>query len=360
MKIAIGMRRLNHLGGVASYYNSVLPYLKKNNSLEVVCFYLGSKLDSPSLLHPITDQIRFNKFLNKEKPDMVHINPSLGFKSFTRDGLIIWQAKRKNIPVLVFFRGWKESFESYVEKRLKWFFDKTYLKADKFIVLASDFKQKLREWSVQSDIALGTTAVDNTLLEKFDIDDKIQALDKKDELKILFLSRIEKEKGIFETIDAFEILLNKKYNIRLSIAGDGSAMNDVFEYVKKKKIFENRLAFLGYVSGDDKIKAFKEHDIYCLPSYSEGMPNSVLEAMAFGLPVIIRPVGGLKDFFENSRMGFLAKGTTGEEISDLLEKLICNKILLSDISRYNYNFAKENFMASIAAEKLITIYRSML
>jgi len=359
MKIAITIPDLKKMGGVASYYKSVLPYLKTNNSLKVVCFHLGLKLESSSLLHPITDQIRFKKFLDKEKPDLLHVNPSLNFKSFIRDGVLIWQAKRKDIPVLVFFRGWENSFESILEKKLKWFFNKTYLKADKFIVLASSFKQKLQEWGVQSDIMLGTTAVNNVLLKQFDIDKKIQAIDQTDEINILFLSRIEKEKGIFETIDAFEMLLNKQYNVKLSVAGDGSALQSVIEYAKKKKFPENKLTFLGYVFGDEKIKAFQEHDIYCLPSYSEGMPNSVLEAMAFGLPVIASPVGGLKDFFENGKMGSLARELTGVEITALLEKLICNKMLLSNISKYNYNFAKNNFMASIVAKKLITIYKNM-
>ena len=354
------MRTWNHLGGVVSYYKSVLPYLKKKKYLEVVCFYIGSKLESSSLFHPITDQTRFKKFLNKEQPDLVHVNPSLDFKSFIRDGLLIGQAKRNNIPVLVFFHGWKNSFETIVEKRFEWFFKKTYLKADSFIVLASDFRQKLREWGVKSDIILGTTAVDNQLLKDFDIKEKIKAIEKNGKVNILFLSRIEREKGIFETIDAFEILLDKGYNINLGIAGDGSALNDVKEYAKKKKIPENRLTFLGYISGGDKIKAFKEHDVYCFPTYGEGMPNSVLEAMAFGMAVITRPVGGLKDFFKNGKMGFLANSKTPEDISDLLERLICNKKLLSDIGRYNYNYAKDNFMASIVAERLTNTYKSIL
>ena len=361
MKVAITIPALNKMGGVASYYKSVLPYLNKNNSLNVVCFHLGSKLESFSLLHPITDQIQFDKFLKKEKPDLVHINPSLGFKSFIRDGLLIWQAKRKNIPVLVFFHGWELSFESMVEKKLKWFFNKTYLKADKFIVLASDFKHKLQKWGVKSDIALGTTAVDNTLLEKFDINDKIQALDKKDEFNILFLSRIEKEKGVFETIDAFEILLNKKYNVRLSIAGDGSALNAAFEYVKKNKLPENRLIFLGYVSGEGKIKAFKEHDIYCFPTtFGEGMPTSVLEAMAFGLPVVTRPVGGLKDFFEDKKMGYISENKDSDHIAGSIEKLICDRELMITISKCNFFYAQDRFLASNVAENLIEIYSNIL
>ncbi len=354
------MSALNQIGGVVSYYKSVLPYLKKEKYLEVVCFYLGSRRESPSMFHPITDQLRFKKFLKIEKPDLIHINPSLNFKSFIRDGLLIWQAKRRNIPVLVFFHGWQESFAAIVEKRLKFFFNKTFLKADKFIVLAYDFREILRKWGVKSDIYLGTTAVDNQLVNNFDIDEKVKGIVKRDEIKILFLSRIEKEKGIFETIDAFELLLNKGYNLYLSIAGDGRVLTDVKNYVKKKKISANRLIFLGYVSGDEKIKTFTEHDLYCFPTYGEGMPNSVLEAMAFGMPVITRLVGGLRDFFKDGKMGFLANGKTGKEISSLLEKLICNKTLLVEMSRYNHNFAKDNFLASKVAKRLENIYRDVL
>ncbi len=360
MKIVITMRTLDHLGGVVSYYKSVLPYIRNEESLDVVCFYLGSRRKSLSLFHPITDQLRFRNFLKKEMPDLVHVNPSLDFKSFVRDGLLIWQSKRKNIPVLVFFRGWNDTFETIVEKRFKWFLEETYLKVDCFIVLASDFREKLRKWGVESDILLGTTAVDNQLVNKFDIDEKINGIRERDKIKILFLSSIEKEKGIFETIDAFALLLNKGYNICLSIAGDGKAFNEATNYARKKEFPINRLNFLGYVSGDDKIKTFKEHDVYCFPTYGEGMPNSVLEAMAFGMPVITRPVGGLKDFFNDGKMGFLANGKTGEEIANLLEILICDKGLLSEISRYNYDFAKSNFMASTVAEKLIKTYKSIL
>lgn len=354
------MRNLDHQGGVVSYYNSVLPYLTREKNLKILRFHLGPKFRSNSLFHPVTDQIRFKQFLNKQEPDLVHVNPSLNFKSFIRDGLIIWQAKRKKIYVLVFFHGWDKPFENILIKKLKWFFDKTYLKADKFIVLASDFKRKLRQWGVQSEIILGTTTVDDSLLNNFDIRQKIRSLDNKNSIKILFLSRIEKEKGIFETIDAFQQLMFNGYNVNLSIAGDGSAFRDVVEYVKLKNIPENKIKFLGYISGDNKKNTFKEHDIFCLPSYEEGMPSAVLEAMSFGLPVITSPVGGLKDFFENNKMGFLAKDKNSNEVFDLLKKLISNKKLIKEISRYNYNFAKENFLASITSEKLIQVYRSMV
>ncbi len=360
MKIAIIMPRISQFGGVISYYRSVLPYIEQERNLDAACFYVGSEFNKISLFHPFTDQLRFITFLNREKPDLVHVNPSLNFKSFIRDGLLIRQAKSRNLPVLVFFRGWQISFESVIEKKLKWFFDRTYLKADNFMVLASDFKKKLRQWGVKSDIFPGTTTVDYNLTKDFSIQDVLKIPQKKDEIKILFLSRIEKTKGIFETIDAFKLLINKKYNMHLSIAGDGPDLKKVKKYVKKKNIPESRLTFLGYVSGDEKIKSFKEHDIYCFPTYDEGMPNSVLEAMAFGMPIVTRPVGGIKDFFQNGKMGFLFESKSPDKIADLIEKLICDKNLFANIRRFNYTYAKDNFMAATVAKKLIKTYQTIL
>jgi glycosyltransferase involved in cell wall biosynthesis len=90
----------------------------------------------------------------------------------------------------------------------------------------------------------------------------------------------------------------------------------------------------------------------------EGMPTSVLEAMAFGLPVISRPVGGIKDFFQNEKMGYLLESKDPAYYYEAIIKLLENKDLCKEIGLYNYSFAKENFMASIIAKNIETIARN--
>lgn len=359
MKIAITIPDMNQLGGVSSYYKSIFPHIQKNKRVRIVAFHMGSGVNKGGFLHPVADQIRFRKFIKKENPDLIHVNPSLNFKSFIRDGIFILQSKHRKKPVLVFFRGWKTSFEKKVRILLKWFFNLTYLKSNCFIVLSSEFKSRLREWGIKSNIILGTTAVDIRLLRNFSLSHKTSSLKKKNAFKILFLSRIEKQKGIYETIDAFDRLLKKGYDLSLSIAGDGDDIYGVKEYLKHKDIPEDRLVFMGVVSGNEKIKSFMEHDIYCFPSHSEGMPNSVLEAMAFGLPVITCPVGGLKDFFQHGKMGFLTEIGNSEQLAQSIEKLVCNKKLIGEIMAFNHGYARKHFLSPGVAKKLIQTYMSL-
>ncbi len=77
------------------------------------------------------------------------------------------------------------------------------------------------------------------------------------------------------------------------------------------------MRFLGHVSGAAKTQAFRAADIYLFTSLAEGMPNSVLEAMAFGLPIVTRPVGGIRDFFEDGRMGYATDSLDSGDYTEL-------------------------------------------
>jgi len=352
--ILITLPDLRGKGGVSSFYKVVLPYL--NNNLNIIILEIGSVHSKEKFFYKINDQINFYKKLIYERPNLVLINPSFYFKSFIRDGIFTWQAKRKKVNVIVFFHGWNWKFVRKVSNFLvlKWFFKKTFAKADAFIVLASEFKKQLVRWQIKVPIYLLTTAVEDSLLEGFDIKQKIEFLRNDKLVKLLFLARIEKEKGIFETVEAFKILILKKLPVQLSIAGDGSVLNTIKQYVNSSHI-KDKVNFLGYIKGKEKAKVFAEHDIYCFPTYGEGMPVSLLEAMAFGLPVVTRAVGGIKDFFQNEKMGFITDSKEPQVISSFIEELVHDRTKLIKICEYNYNYAKKNFLASIVAKKMIKI-----
>jgi len=358
MKLLLTTPSLNDQGGVANYINSVLPYLRKGNAIHNL--EIGSTQRKKGIFHPIADQVDFHRLISSSQFDLCHVNPSLNLKSFFRDGMLIWQAKQAGLPVIVFFHGWRKDFENKISRHFLYFFRKTFCQADAFIVLASDFKRVLQKWGVKQPIFLGTTAVDETLLDNFSIEEKTRQTREAEKIKILFLSRLEREKGIFETVDAVYLLLKKKLPVILSIAGEGSAMDALEDYINKKRFAANTIHLLGYVNGPAKQTAFVDNHLYCLPTYGEGLPISLLEAMSFGMPVITRPVGGIADFFEEGKMGYLCKSNNPEELAQLLEKLLNDREKLLEIGRYNHEYAKKNFMASRVAEKLVHIYERVL
>jgi glycosyltransferase involved in cell wall biosynthesis len=342
-------------GGVSGYYRAVMPYLG-NSKLEIISIEIGSVKKSFLNFHPLLDQYRYASAL-KKNPDLVHINPSLYWKSFIRDALFVWQARRNGNKVLVFFRGWDNIFAETVEKYFLWFFKKTFAKADHFIVLSNEFKAKLRQWGVDQPIQISTTVVDDKLLKGFSVKDKLERLENEKVVNILFLARLEEAKGVFDVVDAAALLINRGVNISLSITGDGPLLERLKAYIKSLELPKERIELLGYVKGDDKIRVLTESSIYCFPTYyGEGLPNSVLEAMAFAMPVITTSVGGLADFFQDGRMGILVGPKNACQIADSIERLIENREELLKMAKFNYDYARQHLLAPKIAGFLKKIY----
>lgn len=359
IKVLITGPSLQDQGGVANYYNAVLPWLAAEG-VQAEYLEIGSTYGKGRLLHFIGDHVRLWRNITKFQPDIIHVNPSLVPKSFLRDGLFIFFAKLRKKPVLVFFRGWDLSFERQVPVRYGWFFRITYNKADAFIVLASRFAECLREWGVVATIHMGTTVVADENLEKFSIEKKLNDLKRDKNIKLLFLARLEREKGVVELIHSVIELIDRGLPIELTVAGSGLAMDEIVRLLSDNSNYREHIRMVGYVTGKYKVEILSSHHIFCFPTqYAEGMPNSIMEAMAFGMPVITCPVGGLADFFVNRQMGILLKHVNTSEISGAIESLISDRELSVNIANFNHKYAMQRFLASKSAKMLHARYTEM-
>lgn len=344
-KIIITVPKLSSPGGVSSFWNALLPEMAAWEDTQIETLEIGGH--GKNVLGPFLDQWNFRKKTTANL-DLIVLNPSLGSRSFFRDGLFAKRLVKKKIKFAVFFHGWDLEFEEKVTNKYIKFFRSSFGKAASVFVLSNDFKLKLREWGFEGDVFVETTTVNQKLLTSFSEEHKFAPSQVSSKIKILFLSRLLREKGIFETIDAFNRLKSKYSNIELIIAGDGKDYDDVVGYVKDI----NDIVITGHVDGQDKIELFKNAQIYCLPSYSEGLPTSVLEAMAFGLPVITTAVGGLKDFFQEKQMGYFVDLNIEEELEHKLQLLLSNKDLITQMGKYNHKYAMENLIAPVVAKRL--------
>jgi len=348
-------------GGVDHYWNKISSFL--SDSVDFIT--IGARKSNGGrsdgffnlLNRMLQDYYNFWRIIRKQNHEIVILNPSLQPKAIIREGVFILIAKSFKIKVIVFMRGWDLCCERKIQEHWLWLFRRVYFKADAMIVLAKDFRTCLQRWGYVNQIFIETTAVEDTNITQDDYERSVRN-SSKDPFNILFLSRIEQDKGIFETIDAF-VLLEQKYPMAsLTIAGTGAALLSAKSYVNQ--IGTGRIDFLGYLIGDAKTKAFCDAHCYIFPSsHGEGMPNSVLEAMSFGLPIITRPVGGVIDFFENTRMGFLINSNSAQRYSKSLEKLINSPELAIQISEYNREYARNNFTASCVAKRITKIIRKV-
>lgn len=342
-------------GGVAQYLRVLQPHLGS----QVQYFVVGSRRDGErvgaSVLRVIRDSWRFAKTLRQGNYDIVHLNPSIGTKALLRDGVLLLLAKALRKTVVAFAHGWDDACVKALSTHLSGLFRLVYNRADAFIVLGSEFKNRLRMLGYDGTIFIHSAPVEDQL---FDYCEQRRAPRSAGKFNILFLARVEAGKGIFEALEAYQLLKRQHTFVSLVVAGSGSQLDSAIEYARTRQLAD--VSFLGPLEGPAKYAAFSAADAYLFPSHSEGLPLSVLEAMASGLPIVTSAVGGLRDFFQDGRMGFMTESRDPDILASLLSQLICDPSLSLRVSNFNYTYAREHFRAASVAAELAGVYRFLL
>jgi glycosyltransferase involved in cell wall biosynthesis len=358
MSILVTAPVLNRSGGVAAYYSILREHLQADTHFCPV----GSRADGEPFLTSYArlwrDYRQFYRMARSSRCGLVHLNPSLEPKALLRDGLSLLIAKALGRKVLVFMHGWDDACELAIRRRFLFLFRRVYFQADAFVVLAARFQSMLRELGYDKPIYRETTVVPDAVLACTRVKLTHPKPDRSG-LNILFLSRIEECKGIYEAIDTFRLVREKHPFVTLTVAGDGSELKKAKQYAQTRGI--DTIRFLGWITGPQKHQVFSDADIYLFPTrQGEGMPVSVLEAMAYGLPVITRPVGGLADFFEQGKMGFITDSRDPQILASFLQRLASDSDRRREIASYNHAFAGQHFAASLVAGRLAEIYRKTM
>ncbi len=150
-------------------------------------------------------------------------------------------------------------------------------------------------------------------------------------LKVLYVGRFSEEKNILALIDACALATKEKKPFTLGMVGFGP-----LEAALRKHILElgvsNQVKLLGYIPhGDALIAEFDRHDLFCLPSYTEGTPGVVVEAFARGMPVLATPVGSLPSLFPKEIRFF--NGFDAKEISEGIDWCDSHRVEFSAMGR---------------------------
>jgi len=338
MKILIVVPEIHRLGGVANHYLGLSTHWK----IGVDYLFYGKRNDGMSrfvtiLLYPI-DYCRFIIKLLFNRYDAVIINPSLRRAQIIRDGLFLLLAKMFRTEVVTFIHGFDLNYADRLVSHGFWF-RWTFNKSSFIYTLANDFRNRLIRAGISCPVLLTTTKVSDNLIEGITIPERKRII------TILFSARIIPEKGIFITLETFAKLKCMYPELRLFVCGDGPALQEAKSFVADSGIHD--VFFFGKLSGDTLRDKYLESDIYILPtSWPEGMATTVLEAMAFGLPVVTRPVGGVTDFWERGKMGYLIDSFDPDEYVSVISELIDSPDWVRKISKYNNRYAVDNFLAS--------------
>lgn len=347
MRILITAPYLNS-GGVNVFVKSIYPFFEDIN-----IFYRGRRSQKPSCINGLFDGIvmpfRFIWKLIAIRPDKVIVNTSLGSSTLVRDGLLVLLSKLLQRKVLLIVHG----FNSIALKH-KFLLRMGYFKADAMIVLSNAFKEQMIARGYGKPIYTQYNPVDNACFQFFE---KYSKRNLTKLHNILFLSRVEKSKGIYLAIDAFRNIASKHKDIVFNIVGNGSELEKVKLYISENQI--QNVKILGFKDKEDKYKVLAENDVMLFPSYyREGLPICILEAIAAGQLILTRPLGGLIDLYEECPFGEMTGSQDPEVFADAFEKYFNNPSLTAEIRKNNREYA-DHFRPTKIVENIQQILNSL-
>ncbi|MCT7546506.1 glycosyltransferase family 4 protein [Aliarcobacter cryaerophilus] len=279
--------------------------------------------------------IELYKYFKNQKPDIVYtFTPKAGLLGMMASFLSRVPVRIHNIVGMPLMEATGKKFIllKFIE-RLTYFFS-TNLFCNSF-----GLKKFINENLTKKDvkvIAQGSiNGVDTeffkntkTLDEKELIRDKFK-IDKKD-FVITFVGRIVKDKGINELIEAF-INLSKKYNnLKLLLVGDYEEHLNPIK--KENKILIDSLDSIITVGFQNDIRDFLSiTDLFVLPSYREGLPNSLIEAGSFGIPLLATNINGCNEIIDDGITGILVEKKSAKKLEEAIDKLLEDKELYNSI-----------------------------
>lgn len=173
---------------------------------------------------------------------------------------------------------------------------------------------------------------------------------------VLFLGHLQRSKGIFDLLDAVCALRSPLPDIRLVCAGDD--IDSVAQHAERLGI-GGAVGFTGWIGTAEKQSLMKRAALLALPSYAEGLPMSLLEAMAAGLPVVATEVGGIPDVVSDGVNGFLFKPGDIATLERLLLRLMRDSHLSMRIGTAARETVRLRFSADRVLAQLDEIYAGL-
>ena len=274
--------------------------------------------------------------------DIVHIHTSEP-PSAIRKCMFVWWAKIWNKRIIVHFHAF--SPDTTIRSKHQNIYKYLFNKADVVIVLSNLWKQYVNDvFHLGNKVKVVynpcTTEVTNKQYPKKN--------------QILYAGTVNARKGYADMIKAFATIAKKYPEWEIVFAGNGEIEQG--KNLAKKLDIEKQTIFLGWINGDIKDKAFKEATIFCLPSYAEGFPMAVLDAWAYGLPVITTPVGGIPDIAIDGKNLLLFNSGNIKMLAHQIEKIITESTLRENISKESIKLAQTTFNIDTINRQIGEIY----
>jgi glycosyltransferase involved in cell wall biosynthesis len=295
--------------------------------------------------------LRFARFVARvvfHRPDAVMLFAATGF-SLIEKGAMAWVCRLLRLPVAIFPRG-----GASIEMAARSAFNRAWTRwalagADKvlcqgpawqrFVVGLGDHDPHhapiIENWTATDELcAIGAARVQEDLPT----------------VRLLFVGWLEKDKGVGDLLEACA-RLRPSHDFVLQIAGDGAYREEAQRLVDSNGLGQT-VRFLGWLKAPQLVELYRRSDVFVLPSWAEGFPNALIEAMAAGLPAVVTTVGNIPDLVGDGVEALLVPPKDVGALAAALEAVLIDPRRRQALGSNAHALAKARFSIDAAVEKL--------
>ncbi|NOQ32566.1 MAG: glycosyltransferase [Helicobacteraceae bacterium] len=328
-------------GGIANYADILTNRLSNRfNVTRIITLKENNLIDK--LMRFVSSLLHIIPFIVSNNQKIAHINTAHQ-NSFWRKAIFVKLLKIFNIPIIIhlhssefhlFFKNSSSKKQNAIRNIFKM--------ADRVIVLSNSWK----EWYVENIEERIPTVIYNGMDDFLGSDDQVSER----ENKILFLGRLGHRKGIYDLIKAFETIKHSHTDAKLLLGGDGE-IEECKDLVDGLRLTES-VEFLGWIGDDQKKKLLNTCKVFTLPSYNEGFPLSILEAMSAGLAIVSTKVGGIPEEVINGNSGLLIEAGDTNALAQSIIRILsddnyCDSLGENARIQYLDNFTLDKILKDV-------------
>lgn len=265
----------------------------------------------------------WKRLLHRRSDIVIHYNFPLDAPSVLRDYFFLKAAHNRQMKMVIHLHGGLFLFKENKPYIIRLFLNEIFSWNNPFIVLSNKEREQIQKEYHTKNVFVLPNCVDLPQNNQFpDFNES--------KLHILYLGRIEPNKGIDYLYDAMKTLRQNESPFVLHFAGIEQGGND---YVHRfQQLLGDRFVYEGVVSGNKKADLMRRCQIFVLPSFYEGLPMSLLEAMSFGEVPVVTDVGSIGEYVENNQNGLLILPRSSVSIIESLNRLFYDRELLLQLS----------------------------
>ncbi|MDE2389332.1 MAG: glycosyltransferase family 4 protein, partial [Betaproteobacteria bacterium] len=294
--------------------------------------------------------------LIQKKPQIVHLNTSMEPKSYWRDiaylcialimgKKVVYQVHGGALPQ-IFFKG-----NRFLTKLL----ELVLRSADVVVVLAQRELVAYRDFIPNHHLEI----IPNAIEVGADAQWKKESVRQNKPLRLVYVGRLAKSKGVFEIIEALRILCNRDKNIQLIIAGSGPEEARLHACVEDLRL-DNYIHFVGTVFGEEKKRVWEQADLFIFPTYHEGLPYTLLESMATRTPPVVSPVGAIPDVIQDGIHGVFVTPGNPDELATVIERLDNDRALICRMGEASRQRVESYYTINRLAGDFSLIYHGLV